>query len=118
MRKTLVQLVAQNLQKAYEASAFTSHRQLAIASGVVPNTVKHLFKPDSRAPGPRGETSPRLDSLDKLANAMGYEGWQLMQENFDPANRPARVLTAREADWYAKIEELYRQLPPGPDSAQ
>lgn len=118
MPKSIVQIVAQNARKAYEASEFKSHRALGRRAGVAANTVKNLMEPDSRAPGPRGELSPRLDILDKLAKAMGYEGWQLMQENFDPANPPARVLSTTEATWHAKVEELYRKLPPDPKNGK
>lgn len=118
MQKSLVQIVAQNVQRALDASQYDSYRSLAIAAGVAPNTVRHVVQPDSRPPGPRGETSPRLDVLDKIAAAMGYEGWQLLQANFDPENRPSRVLTAREAEWYEKIEALYRQLPPDTKGAE
>jgi transcriptional regulator with XRE-family HTH domain len=118
MPKSIVLLVAQNLRKAFERSAFDSYRALASAAGVAPNTVKNLVEPESRTPGSRGEVSPRLDNLDKIARAMGYEGWQLMQENFDPTNRPTRVLSASEAEWYRKVEDLYRQLPPDPKNGE
>lgn len=112
VKKTLVQIVAQNLKSAMEASEFDSYRALGRAAGVAPNTVKNLAEPDTRALGPRGETSPRLDVLDKIASAMGFQGWHLMQEQFDPANPPARVLTARESEWHSRVEKLYRELPP------
>ena len=112
MSDHLVRTVARNVRLALEASVFDSYRGLAKAAGVAPNTVRHVISPDARAPGQRGETSPRLDILDKLARAMGYEGWQLMQETFDPANPPNRVLSRQEADLYRRIEDLYRSLPP------
>ena len=112
MAYDLVQIVARNVRLALEASVFDSYRALAKQAGVAPNTVRNVIEPESRAPGLRGDVSPRLDILDKLARAMGYEGWQLMQATFDPANPPKRVLSKREADLYRKIEELYRGLPP------
>jgi len=114
MKKTLVQTVAHNVQIALAASRFDSYRALGAAAGVAPNTVKNMAEPKERPGGKTAEVSPRLDNLDKIARAMGFEGWQLMQENFDPINPPARVLTASEAAWHAKVEDLYRQMPPDP----
>lgn len=114
MNKPIVQIVAENLRRAYAVSGFKSYRQLGAKAGVAANTVKNLAEPDSRERGKRGEVSPRMDILDKIAGAMGYRAWQLMLENFDPADRPTRVLRKSEADFYGKVEALYRDLPPDP----
>lgn len=110
--KSIVDIVAANAKAAFAASRFDSYRSLGKAAGVAPNTVKYLIEPHSRPPGPRGEVSPRLDVLDHVAKAMGYDGWALMQENFDPQNPPKRILTKREAELYRSIEDAYRNLPP------
>lgn len=114
MDRSIVQIVARNLLRAYEFHGFDSHRALGKKAGVAANTVTNLMNPDARDPGKRGRTSPNMDSLDKIAHAMGYEAWQFMLESFDPADKPTRVLRRSEADWYAKIEALYRDLPPDP----
>lgn len=93
---------------------FDSHRALGKKAGVAANTVTNLMNPESRDPGKRGRSSPNMDSLDKIARAMGYEAWQLMLESFDPANKPTRVLNQSEAKFYGKVEALYRDLPPDP----
>jgi hypothetical protein len=114
MDKTLIEIVAANVRAAMAASAYDSYRALGRAAGVAPNTVRNLAEPGARVAGQRGEIAPRLDNLDKIARAMGYQGWQLMLANFDPGNRPSRVLTKSEADWYAQIRKLYSDLPPDP----
>jgi len=114
MSSHIVQLVARNLQRAYTHHGFESHRALGKKAGVAPNTVTNMMEPEGRERGKRGETSPNMTSLEKIARAMGYEAWQFMQENFDPADRPSRVLKKSEADWYAKVEQLYRELPRDP----
>jgi transcriptional regulator with XRE-family HTH domain len=114
MGNSVVQIIARNLLRAYEFHGFDSHRALGRKAGVAANTVANLMHPDQREPGKRGRTAPNMDGLERLANAMGYEAWQFMLETFDPADRPARVLRKSEADWYARVEALYRDLPPDP----
>jgi len=112
MKRSLVQIIADNAQTAFAASEFKSYRALASRAGLSPNTVKNLLQPEQRAPNARGDTSPRMDVLDKLAHALGYEAWQLMQETFRPGDPPERVLSHREAAFYRRIEEAYKGLGP------
>lgn len=114
MSDPLVQIIAKNVRAAYEVSGFKSFRALSERAGVAPNSVKNLIEPKERAPSKRGDVSPRLDILAKVATALGYEIWQLTATDFDPSNPPTRVLKKSEADFYKKIEDAYRGLPPDP----
>lgn len=110
MKRSLVQIVADNARAAYEASEFKSYRALGKRAGVADNTVKNIIEPEARAPSARGDTSPRMDVVEKIAEAMGYRAWQLMQPNFTPADPPTKVLRRREAAFYDKIREAYDGL--------
>lgn len=110
MKRTLVQIVADNARAAYSASEFKSYRALGKRAGLSGNTVRNVLEPEARAPNARGDASPRMDVVEKLAAAMGYEAWQLMTDGFEPGDPPARVLGRREAEFYRKIEDAYRGL--------
>lgn len=119
MTKPLVQIVADNVSAAYQASGFHSENELAKVAAVAPNTLRNLMHPDRRAPNTRGEASPRLDVLGKVAAALGYQAWQLMVEDFRVADPPfSRPLTKREVEVYRQWEDAYRSLPPLSLSAQ
>jgi transcriptional regulator with XRE-family HTH domain len=104
MIKPFTQIVADNIRKAFAASEFTSYRQLAKAADLAPNTVRNVTEPTSRQPGARGEGAPRLDVVEKLARTMGYEAWQLMVENFEPADHEVSVISQREVPPYRCLE--------------
>lgn len=110
MKRSLVQIVADNAKAAFEASAFKSYRALGAKAGVSGNTVRNVLEPDARAPSARGDTAPRMDVVEKIAEAMGYKAWQLMQEGFTPTDPPTRVLSKREADFYKRIRDAYDGL--------
>lgn len=113
MERPIVQIVAANVKAALESSKFTSENELAKAAGVAPNTLRNLMSPDRRAPNARGEASPRLDVLAKVAKALSYDTWQLLVDGFKPADPPFdRPLTKREVEVYKQWEDAYRKLPP------
>lgn len=112
MSTSLNQLVSDNLKKIQEHGKFVSESAMAKTAGVSPNTLRNLLRPASRAPNHRGEASPRLDVLEKIANSFGYKGWQLMIESFDPNDPPYnRPITRREAAMYNEIVDRYKNLP-------
>lgn len=113
MKRTIVQIVAQNARAAFEASRYESYRQLGKDAGVAANTVKNIMEPQTRAPNHRGDAAPRMDVVEKLAVALGYETWQLMQPDFQPKDPPTRVLTRREAEFYQRIRDAYNGLDKG-----
>lgn len=113
MKRSLVQIIAANTRAAFESSGLTSYRALGKKAGVSGGTVRNVIEPGIRAPNARGDTSPRLDVVEKLAQAMGYQAWQLMQEGFEPGDPPERILSKREAEFYEQIREAYRRLDKG-----
>jgi transcriptional regulator with XRE-family HTH domain len=84
MKKTIEEIVAQNLQSARKAKGYDSQRALAIAAKVSSNSIKNIESPSSRAPNIRGRGSLRLDMLEQIARTLGFTEWQLMREDFDP----------------------------------
>lgn len=116
MQKSLVQIVAQNVKAAAKHHGHAlddkGYRSLGRAAGVAANTVKNVIEPETRAPTASGkEPSPQLNVLDKIAKSMGYEAWQLLLDNFDPAQPFTRALTPEEAKFYNTIDEAYRNRP-------
>lgn len=112
MSATLNQLVSLNLLKIKEYKNFESEAKMADKAGVSANTLRNMLRPESRAPNHRGESSPRLDVLEKIANSFGYKGWQLMLGDFDPNDPPyERPITKREAVLYSEIVDRYSALP-------
>ena len=111
MKKSVVQIAATNLRAAREARGIESYRALAAKAKVAPNTVKNMENPDDLAPNARGGASPRLDVLEKLAHAMGFETWHLLTEGFDPHNPPPlQPPTDREIKTHRQIEAAYKAL--------
>jgi plasmid maintenance system antidote protein VapI len=61
----------------------------------------------------KGQRVPSLDTAERLAKASGYELWQMIASNFDPANPPIlRAVTKEEAALYDRLREMARHLPP------
>lgn len=116
METPLVQLVARNLTTAFDAAKaagkFSSERDFAVKAKVAPNTVRYLLNPTRREAGKRGELSPRLDSVAKLAEALGFPVWELLSDQFKPERRLA-IVTLQEANWHKDIEKKYAELRAG-----
>lgn len=111
MKKSLVQIVAHNLNAAFERSGFASFRALAIAADLAPNSVRNLLKPDVRSIGPRGDAAPRLDNIEKIAHALNLEPWQIMREDFDAAHPPGHLKVAHRPARRHAVESSTRQMP-------
>lgn len=111
MAKSLAQIVADNVRAAREARQIPSYRELAAKAEVAPNTVKNLETPRLRPHADKGDTAPRLDILERVARAMGYETWHMLAENFDPRDPPPLLPpTARELTFHRRVQEGYRNL--------
>jgi hypothetical protein len=111
MDKSLVQIVADNVKAAREFRKIDSYRALASKAKVAANSVKNLEAPEQRAATKRGSTSPRMDVLDKVATALGFQSWHMLLEDFDPTNPPPlKPPTEREVKAWRKIEQAYREL--------
>lgn len=60
----------------------------------------------------KGLRVPSLDTAERLAQAAGYELWQMIAAGFDPANPPVmRAVTPQEAALYERLREMARTLP-------
>ena len=60
----------------------------------------------------KGQRVPSLDTAERLANAAGYQLWQMIASNFDPANPPVlRAVSPEEAELYARLREMAKHLP-------
>lgn len=111
MAKSLAQIVAANVKAAREARQIPSYRELAAKAEVAPNTVKNLEIPKVRSHADKGETAPRLDILEKVANAMGFQTWHMLTENFDPNDPPPlQPPTDRELKFHRTVQAGYRDL--------
>jgi transcriptional regulator with XRE-family HTH domain len=55
----------------------------------------------------RGEQSPTLDVVDKLARAFGLEAWQMLVPDLDPTNPPITAeADERQRELWKKLKEL------------
>lgn len=114
MERSLEQIIARNVRAAREHRKIDSYRALASQAKVAANSVKNLEAPEQRAPTKRGSTSPRMDVLDKVATALGFQSWHMLLEDFDPRNPPPlKPPTDREVQAWRKIEQAYRDLDKG-----
>ena len=110
MAKSLAQIVATNVTNAREASGL-SRKAVAQKADVASNSVKNLEVPKLRARADKGETAPRLDILEKVASAMGFEAWHMLVENFDPHDPPPLLPpTARELTFHRDMQARYREF--------
>lgn len=92
--------LARNLRKVMDGSAdLRSQAALAKKSGVGQTTIGYMLKADSRV------GAPRVDNVEKVANAFGLEAWQLLHPTMGD-----RILTARELDLYRQFREALAKL--------
>lgn len=82
-------ILAANLRKARKHRQL-SQEQLAAKAGVSDRTIGYLERPDSRMSGSGGPDSatPTLKVLLAVAEALGFDFWQLWVEGFNPAAPP------------------------------
>ena len=60
----------------------------------------------------KAQRIPSLDTAERLAKAAGFELWQMIAANFDPANPPIlRAVSPDEAALYERLREMARRLP-------
>jgi transcriptional regulator with XRE-family HTH domain len=83
----LREIIARNVQALIDAQAdangsLTTSRAIAKAAGVSHSTVQRVV-------GQRPEAKwPSLDNIDRVARAFGFSAYQLLIEDFDPADPP------------------------------
>jgi transcriptional regulator with XRE-family HTH domain len=83
----LREIIARNVQALIDAQAdangsLTTSRAIARAAGVSHSTVQRVV-------GQRPEAKwPSIDNIDRVARAFGFSAYQLLIEDFDPADPP------------------------------
>lgn len=107
----IVQVIAKNLRDAMERrkDRYPSTNALAKACGVAPNTVKNMLYPESRAPTARGESSPNIDKLDKVARVLGMQTWELLYPNSQDESEMGeryKILMDSIRSSFAEIERM------------
>jgi len=76
----LTQLFRENLRRMMEADReLCSQPKLGAASRVAQTSIGRIL---------RGEQSPTLDMVHKIAHAFGLEAWQMLVPDFEPDNPP------------------------------
>lgn len=95
-------VVAENLRhwmKQREPVAWTQE-ELGAKAGVAQKTISNYLNPQQRVAGATGKQgSPKLFELNKIAEVLGVELWQL-----------TRQMTPRQRTAYEAIERAYQQL--------
>jgi transcriptional regulator with XRE-family HTH domain len=85
-----VWILAQNLKAAMEAAnggEGISQNALAAKSKVAQTGIGYMLNPEARLPRANGkQSSPTLESIEKVAHALDLEAWQLLHPN--PAEAP------------------------------
>lgn len=93
-------VLAANLKHFMEISAFESQKALGARCGIAQRTIGNYLNPDLRREGSKGKApSANLAQLQKLADALGIEVWQLL-----------RPMSAADRIIYRKIEEAFAEL--------
>jgi hypothetical protein len=105
MQKTpLSVIVAKNLKYFMGRSeSYGNANALAVKAKVAPNSVRNLIDPKKRtvtADKPNG--APQLDTIQKCADALGIEVWQLLHPDIESA--------IRQQEMYKQIENSYKKL--------
>lgn len=111
MRKkpNLNEVVARNL--AYlmgrPGCLYNNPTALARAALVAPNTVRNLLDPTRRtklyAHTSKREGYPNLDMLERIADKLGCEVWELIHPNIEQAQKAQEIYESLEATFH--IEE-------------
>lgn len=60
----------------------------------------------------KGMRIPSLDTAERVAHAAGFELWQMLHKQFDPANPPViQPMTPEERRFYADLRALMDRMP-------
>lgn len=104
-KRALYEIVAMNLDyfMSRPGSLCQNANQLSQRTGIAPNTVHNILHPHRRASKQDGSTgTSTIDTLEKLAKALGCEAWELLHPNIQ--------LSKQEREMYEKIEENFRKI--------
>lgn len=105
--RPITRILADNLKRLMDEHPDVRGNQSALARrSKVPQTViGYMLSPNKRAPTQKGLSSPKLDSIDRVARALGVQTWQLIYP--DPTARPVSV---EEIRLWQKIETDFQAL--------
>lgn len=106
-KRLITEILAHNLKKALdEHPVFRgSGNALSKTAKVAQTSISYMLNPKSRAPTKRGDSSPKISQVDRVARALGLQAWQLVYP--DPDNRP---VTDRESELHKRIESALVEL--------
>lgn len=105
--RSITRILADNLKRLMDEHPDVRGNESALSRrSKVPQTViGYMLSPDTRAPTKKGLSSPKLDSIDRVARALGVQAWQLIYP--DPTSRP---VSAEEIKLWQKIETDFQAL--------
>lgn len=98
-----MRVLARNVRRLMEEKGFT-HESLAAASGLSMRSVGYVLRPDERK---FMKSSPTIDTLWKLSQALDVEAWTLMAT---PEEVQARLALIAALEQSAKARENARLL--------
>lgn len=91
---------AANLKHFMQASDYKTQQALGAKCGIAQRTISNYLNPELRRVGSKGKApSANLSQLQKIADALGIEVWQLLR----PMSAAQRVI-------YRKVEEAFVEL--------
>ena len=84
-------VLAKNINRLKIAfpEVYASQGKAGKAAGVSQSTIDRLEE---------GETDTRIGTVESVARAFGFAGWQLLVPDFDPNDPPELVLTPQERE--------------------
>jgi hypothetical protein len=95
-------VVAANLRKLMRAQGneeLSSNPKLGKKTGLGASAISRLVNGHNAT----------LETVDRVAEAFGLAGWQLLIPNLDPTNPPVVQMSAKEADLYRKLKALMKE---------
>jgi transcriptional regulator with XRE-family HTH domain len=107
MDEDITKILARNLKRFMEEGpAPLSQNALAKKSKVAQTGIGYMLNPETRAPTQSGKlSSPTIARLEKVAQALGKETWQLLHP--DPDQAP---LSATERARYAEFQKSMQRM--------
>lgn len=104
--KDLRRTMARNLAffMARESCPYKNANALGVAAKVAPNTIRNLLDPSKRTTtSAKPDGYPTLDILDKIAQKLPCEVWELLHPDIEKS--------IREREMYKRIEHSFKALP-------
>ena len=99
-KPTINEVLAANLRHYMDLSPYTTQTALGAKCGMAQRTIGNYLNPTLRLAGSKGKApSANLAQLEKLADALSIEVWELLR----PMTKADRVI-------YRKVEEAFREV--------